>query len=161
MFSLASHSIIIDTRNAREQEYWQAYGEIIDRVGLGLMKGSASGWKPVNAQELSDRWSLYYPDYQFSNQLTDVSIDKKFTIHFPKSVNMQTVTPASIELIARDSGERVPLDITQLSNTDLQAAPQNNLSPGTSYWLLLHPGIQYSDNSSLATGVVCAATVNP
>ena len=160
-FKLSSRSIVIDTRQAREQEYWQAYGEILDQVALGLMKGTTGGWEPVNAQELSDRRSLYYPDYKFGNQLTNVPEDKKFTIHFPRSVNLQTVNPSNIELIASNSGERVPLTFTPLNSTELQAVPDKNLLPGTTYWLVLHPGIQYADNIPLGTGVVCTAAVNP
>jgi carboxyl-terminal processing protease len=161
MFSVSSRSIVIDTRQAREQEYWQAYGEILDRVALGLMKGTTEIWEPVTAQELLDRRSLYYPDYKFGNQLTNVPVDKKFTIHFPRSINLQTVNPSNIELIASNSGERVPLTFTPLNSTELQAVPDKNLLPGITYWLVLHPGIQYADNSQLGTGVVCTVSVNP
>ncbi len=159
-FNLASHSVEIDTRQARNQEYWQAYGEIVDRVGLEIMKGTQAGeFKSINSQELSDRRSLYYPDYKLGNQLTDLPVDKKFTIHFPRSINLAAVNPASIELIAAENGERVPLTLQQLSNTELQAVPQKSLMPGASYWLVIHPGIQYTDNYSLTTGVVCTAKV--
>ncbi|MDD4802557.1 MAG: S41 family peptidase [Syntrophomonas sp.] len=158
-FELQSHFIIIDTQQARQQEYWQPYGEILDRVALDMMKGSAEGWKAVTQQELSDRRSLYYPGYQFTNDLDNVPTDKKFTIHFPRSVNPQTINPSSIELVAETSGERVPLTINPLSSSEVQAVPQKTLIPGASYWLLLHPSIQYTDNRSLPTGMICTVTV--
>jgi len=156
--SLASHNFFIDTTLAREPEYWQAYGEILDRAGTAMMKGKASGWESITAAELADRRLLYYPDYQLGNQLPNVPVDKKFTIHFPKNVNWQTANQSNIELIASD-GERIPLKFSPLSSTEIQASPGTNLLPGTFYWLVIHPDIQYEDNSSLGTGVVCTATV--
>jgi carboxyl-terminal processing protease len=160
-FSLASHSILIDTRKARDQEYWQAYGEILDRVGLGLMKGTTGDWKPVNLQELIDRRSLYYTDYRLGNQLASVPVDKEFTIHFPRNVNWTTANLSTIELIASDSGERVQLTLTPLNSTEIHAIPKQNLHPSTCYWLVIHPTLQYEDNSSLEVGVVFTATVAP
>ena len=158
--TLASKSFVIDTEKAREPEYWQAYGEIIDRVGMGLMKGKDNGWESVPALELTDRRSLYYPDYLLGNQLPSVPADKKFTLNFPRNVNWQTVNQSNIELIASD-GERIPLNLNPLNSTQMQASPEENLVPNTCYWLLLHPGIQYTDESSMQTGIVFTATVNP
>ncbi len=158
--TLASKSFVIDTKKAQEPEYWQAYGEIINRVGTGLMKGKANGWESVTAQELTDRRSLYYPDYQLGNQLPSVTVDKKFTLTFPRNVNWQTVNQSNIELIASD-GERIPLNLNPLNSAQMQASPEKNLLPNTCYWLLLHPGIQYTDESFLQTGIVFTATVNP
>jgi len=156
--SLASHDFFIDTTQAREPEYWQAYGEILDRAGTAMMKGKASGWESITAIELADRRLLYYPDYQLGNQLPNVPVDKKFTIHFPKNVNWQTANQKNIELIAND-GERIPLKFNPLSSTEIQASPEKNLLPGTCYWLVIHPDIQYEDTTSLGTGVVCTASV--
>ena len=156
--SLASHNFFINTTVAREPGYWQAYGEILDRAGTGMMKGKTSGWESITAAELADRRLLYYPDYQLGNQLPNVPVDKKFTIHFPKNVNWQTANQSNIELIASD-GERIPLKFSPLSSTEIQASPEKNLLPGTCYWLVIHPDIKYEDTSSLGTGTVCTATV--
>lgn len=153
-FDLAAYSIVIDTHQAREPEYWQAYGEIMDRVGLGIMKGRPWGWENVSNEERSALWSLYYPDYQYGNDLKDVPLDKKFTLHFPRSVDWATANKTNIELIDVKTGERVPLDFEPLSSTELQAAPSDALLPAATYWLVLHPGIKYEDMSILPTGIL-------
>jgi len=159
--SLGSKSFVIDTEQARKPEYWQAYGEILDKAGRGMMKGKSGFWESVTAQELTDRRSLYYPDYRLDKQVPEITVDNNLTIHFPQNINLKTINQENIELIANNSGERVPLVLEQLSAAELQAVPQKNLVPGTSYWLLLHPGIQYTDNTSLQSGVVFTTTVNP
>lgn len=158
---LASKSFVIDTNQSRKTEYWQAYKEIIDKAGIRMMKGKAGGWVRVDSQEVTDRRSLYYPDYKLDRQVPEITVDKNLTIHFPKNIKLHSITSESVELITNQSGERVPLSFGLLSDSEMQVIPQKNLLPNTSYWLVLHPDIQYADNSSLQFGVVFDTAVNP
>jgi carboxyl-terminal processing protease len=160
-FSLSGMTVEIDTRLAREQEYWQAYAEILDRIGIGLAKGTTEGWKSISTEDLADRRLLYYPTYKLGNKLSDVPIDKIFTVYFPHDINTDAISPSNIELIAADSGERVPFDLKTLSDSQLQIVPEQTLKPGATYWITVHPGIKYANDSSLDQGTVFNVTVQP
>ncbi len=156
---LASQSFYIDTRAACQPEYWAAYGEILDKIGLGLMQGNGLDWERITQPELTDRRSLYYPGYRLGTDALRLTDDSSFTLHFPQSINWQSISPDNIELIASGNGERIPLAFTQVNGNDIKVTAQQPLLADTSYWLVIHPGISYDDGSLLQSGMVCTAAL--
>lgn len=157
--NLANQSFYIDTRSASQTEYWKAYGEMLDKAGSKIMIGKAGNWEAASPIALKDRRLLYYPAYQLGNDGLGLTADNAFTLHFPQNIDGQTIDN-KVELIASDSGERIPLSFSCGNGSDVQVTAQKNLLSDTSYWLVLHPGIQYANGTLMPTGVVFDAAVN-
>lgn len=130
----------ISLEQARTSEFWQAYGELI-----------ASN---VSDLEKTNGWPLYYPDYRELNGLQEVPLDKKFTVTFTSPIQWQTVTAESLELIERESGERVPLEFVPLSDHQLQVIPSDLLQSGKTYWLATHRMILGEKGDALREGAL-------
>ncbi|AFM43244.1 C-terminal processing peptidase [Desulfosporosinus acidiphilus SJ4] len=124
---------------ARTTDYWQAWSEL-----------SNSSTSETNQEP----YSLFYPDYQKVNELSGVSLDRKFEIHFDGVINQQTVNDLNIELINSLNGERVPTKFNMLGSSDVQVIPEKALSPGTTYWLVVHPSILDASGKTLNKGTI-------
>ncbi|MEA4902245.1 S41 family peptidase [Desulfitobacterium sp.] len=128
----------IPLKQAQTPDYWQAYAEMMGNVGSAYTH-----------EELEKGWPLYYPDYQELNGLQDVPLDKKFTVTFSGPINWETVTAQSLELIEKESGERVPLEFKPLSDDKLQVIPGDLLKSGKTYWMVVHRTIQDQKGESI------------
>lgn len=130
----------ISLEQARTPEYWQAYREIMGTV-----------YSP----------NLYYPDYRELGGLQEVPLDKKFKVTFTGPIDWQTVTAQSLELIERETGERVPLEFNPLSDHELQVIPSELLQPGKTYWLVTHRMIQGQKGDALREGAIAVIQTIP
>ncbi|HVJ49775.1 S41 family peptidase [Desulfitobacterium sp.] len=145
----------ISLEQARTPEFWQSYGELVSTLSPGnVQKWEGQSWLQFSDQEKVKRWPLFYPDYRELTGLQGVPLDKKFTVTFNSSMNWQTVTAESLEIIESESGERVMLEFTPLSDHELQVIPKDLLQSGKTYWLVTHPTIQGKDGVALADGAL-------
>lgn len=128
----------ISLKQAQTPDYWRAYAEMMGNVGSAYTH-----------EELEKGWPLYYPDYQELKGLQDVPLDKKFTVTFSGPINWETVTAESLELIDKESGERVPLEFKPLSDNKLQVIPDDLLKSGKTYWMVVHHTIQDQNDETL------------
>lgn len=158
--NLAAKSVYIDTKQARDADYWQAYGEILDKAGSGIMIGKAGNWEGITPKPLSDRRSLYYPDYKLGNDTVGTIVNNALTVHFPQKVDQDSLNQANIELIASNSGDRIPLALTpEEDGNAIKVTAMKDLLPDITYWLVLHPGIQDRNDLAGQPGAVFALTV--
>lgn len=124
---------------ARTTDYWQTWSELSNSL------------TPETNQE---PYSLYYPDYKKVSELSEVSLDKKFEVHFNGAVNWQTVNDSSIELINSLSGERIPTTFNTQGSSDVQIKPEKALSADSTYWLVVHPTILDTSGKAVNQGTV-------
>lgn len=124
---------------ATTPDYWEAWGELSNAV--------AADAKP-------EAYSLYYPDYNKISELSDVPLDKKFSVHFDRAVNWQSVNDSSIELINSITGERTLTTFNTLGPSDVQVIPEKALSSASTYWLVIHPTILDTSGKALSKGTL-------
>ncbi|WP_432662559.1 S41 family peptidase [Wukongibacter baidiensis] len=151
----------IDMDKAREDEYWEAFNDILREADsdMEIKRGSETGWEDVTEDEIENSYRLLYPEYRVSDKLSDVSASKEFTIRFSDEVDMDTVTEESIELIDIENSERVPLDFKAKGNGKIRAIPDESLENGKSYWLIVHDSVRGENGSRLNQGVLCEVLV--
>ncbi len=166
-FSAQGYNYEVFLSQARQIEFWPAWGELIDGASgaVSFQTGGLSGWSSIPAEIRSKRWPLYYPDYLQVGDLNDLPLDKKFTVRFQGKIDWQTVNADSVELIDSITGERVPLDFRPLNENTVQIMPgldsntgiRIKLKPGTTYWLVLHQSLKDINGSSLREGALAVA----
>ncbi|GAB6173153.1 S41 family peptidase [Paradesulfitobacterium aromaticivorans] len=158
-YTLGTKTYNISLAQVRSEKYWQAWGSVLDSLeNPGLLQiGGAQGWSTVAAHELEARWPLYYPGYHELNALTDIPLDKKFTVHFRGHINWKTVNTESIELIESTSGQRVPVEFEPLGDGDVKVVPTESLQPGVSYLLVIHPEIEDLNGVKMQEGALAVA----
>jgi len=108
----------------RTPNYWEAWGE--------LLKSEAE-------RESAESYSGYYPDYRKVSELSEVPLDKKFTINFAGEVDWQSVNNTSVELINSATGERISSTFEPLGLSEVRVIPKVALSSDSTYWLIIHP----------------------
>jgi len=128
----------------RTADYWAAWGEVQN-------SGSAS------ATQKLESYPLYYPGYRDVSELSDVPLDKKFTVHFAGVVDWQSVNNTSIELINSKTGERTLSTFVPLDLSNVQVVPQTALAPDATYWLVIHPTIQDGSGQAMTEGTLAVA----
>ncbi|KLU64353.1 putative CtpA-like serine protease [Desulfosporosinus acididurans] len=124
---------------ARTTDYWQAWSELLNSL------------TPETKQ---DPYSLYYPDYQKVSELSGVSLDKQFEVHFNGAVNWKTVNDSSIELINSLTGERIPATYKALGSSDVKVVPEKTLSADSTYWLVVNPTVLDTSGKALSKGTI-------
>ncbi|MGG3859102.1 Ig-like domain-containing protein [Metabacillus fastidiosus] len=103
-------------------------------------------------------WPLYFPTYRHINKIIDAPLNKKFTVKFSQELNEQTISKDNIELIEKDTGERMPIQFNLLNKKYVEVVPELQLKPETSYWLVVHSdGIQARNKNKLKQGVIAEA----
>ena len=126
----------------RTPDYWAAWGELFNTV---------------SKNETSETYPHYYPDYRKVSELSEVPLDKKFTIHFSGTIDWQSVNNTSIELINSNTGERTPSTFEQLGLSDVRVTPKVALSLNTTYWLIIHPLVHDVSGRALKEGALAVA----
>ena len=142
-FDSKINQFIVALAKAQTPKYWRAWGEVLDSVSSdSLSEGSGNEWVKITSEGLKARWPMYYPGYNVVSELSQIPLDKIFTVHFSGKIDWQSVNDKSVELIESTSGERVQLKFKSISDSELQVLPQTTLKPGSTYWLVLHPSIK-------------------
>ncbi|KGK91558.1 peptidase [Desulfosporosinus sp. HMP52] len=131
---------------ARTDDYWEAWGEL-------------SGVAANGSQETQSSMNFihYFSNYRQVAELTEIPLDKKFTVTFSGDIDWQTVNSSSIELINSSTGERTPTTLVPLGAAGLQVIPQAELIPNTAYWLVIHPEILGIAGQTLQEGGLAIA----
>lgn len=151
----------MSTDQIRSSAGWMYWNEILSAGSAAQFKTETSesgNWNAVSAEQLAEKWPLYYPGYKDLADLSEVPLDKKFTVHFAENIDWKTVTPESLEVIEAQSGKRIETQFVPVDGSDLQVAPVTNLQPGEDYWIVIHPSICDSNGAHLQTGALAVAT---
>lgn len=154
-----NHSVYtLSLTKARTPDDWAAWGEILNTATPGtLEKGSSTGWHTITDQEKADRYPLYYPGYQKISELSDIPLDKKFTVHFAGHIDWQSVTNDTLELINSLTGERIPTTFEPQGSSDVRVIPTSELKPDTTYWIVIHSTIHDVFGRALQAGTLAVA----
>lgn len=127
---------------AKTPDYWEAWRELVNTT--------SSDVKP----EQYALYSLYYPDYQKMAEIANVSLNQLFNVHFNKAVDWQSVNDSTIELINSMTGERILTTFETLGPSDVQVIPEKDLSPDSTYWLVVHPTVKDTSGKAMSGGTV-------
>ncbi|MDP4161396.1 MAG: S41 family peptidase [Bacillota bacterium] len=127
---------------ARTPEYWEAWAELKNSLA---------------ADTQIEGYNLYYPGYREVSELSDVPLDKKFTVHFAGAVDWKSVDSSSLELINSETGERTPASFETLGPSDVQVIPNVSLTPSATYWLVIHPSVRDVKGLGMSEGAVAVA----
>jgi len=133
---------------ARTNDYWEAWGEL-------------SGVVAESSQQPSSKYIHYYSSYRQVADLSEIPLDKKFTVKFSGEIDWQSVNSSSIELINSNTGERTLTTFEPLGTSGMQLIPQVELVPDTTYWLVIHPTILGVSGQSLHEGGLAIAHTIP
>lgn len=152
----------VDLGLARQSKYYDAYRCILDKVkeqGNYIKLGSSIGWVDV-PEDFKDReYLMYYPEYKELNKLSNIPVDKKFTITFTGDINRSTINSSSIELIDSASGSRVPLSFEFVDNRTVKAVPKENLKQGGVYYFIVNPTVKGQNGLNLNEGTITVSEV--
>lgn len=155
---LPQQNFTVDLADVRKPSYWSSYAEILTHLTVGeVVKGTALGWENFASADFAKAFSFFYPDYQLVSTLKDVPLDKKFTVHFSGQPDWQTINSSTVELLNSYTGERVPIAFNPQGLSDVQVIPQEKLVSGTTYWLVMHPGIKGVNGLVSTTGYIAEA----
>lgn len=157
--SVGGRSWEISLNKARSSAYWAAYSELTRTLAshIDLRKQGAAGWNTFTEADWSANWPLFYPSYRGLNELTELPLDKKFTVRFTAPIDWTSVTSESLELIESESGIRVPVEFEPIDDKSVRVIPEELLQAGKTYWLLTHRGIQGKDGVALREGALAVA----
>lgn len=129
---------------ARRNDYWEAWGEL-------------SGIVEDSSQPSTSSYLHYYSSYRQVAELSEIPLDKKFSVNYSMPIDWQSVNNSSIELINSNTGERTPVSFEQLGTSGVQVIPQEELTPDTTYWLVIHPAIKGVSGQTLGEGGLAIA----
>ncbi|MDD4588556.1 MAG: S41 family peptidase, partial [Heliobacteriaceae bacterium] len=150
----------VDLALARTERYWPVWAALLaTRQPDAFKTGTQTGWQPVDAAAADQRWPLFYPGYRQVARMNAVPPDKQFTVTFSRGLDFATVNAAGVELIAVDSGSRVPLTFLPLNDRQVKVAPDEPLAAGGAYWLLVHRVVTDVAGRPLNQGVLALITV--
>ncbi|MGG3925604.1 S41 family peptidase [Metabacillus fastidiosus] len=158
--TLNQKEFVISPETARTSGFWRAYKDIFNAVfpSTVIKMKTLDGWREVILEDTEEIWPLYFPTYRHINKIIDAPLNKKFTVKFSQELDEQTISKNSIELIEKDTGERVPIQFNLLNEKHVEVVPELQLKPETSYWLVVHPdGIQAKNKNKLKQGVIAEA----
>lgn len=149
----------IPLSKVRSSNYWAAYSELTRTMTshTDLHKEGTSGWNTFSEADWAANWPLFYPSYRGINELSELPLDKKFTVNFSGPIDWASVTPESLELVESQNGTRVPLQFEQIDDQTVRVIPEELLKAGTTYWLLMHQGIHGKDGGALREGALAVA----
>jgi|GEM_PF-6118209 len=123
---------------------------------LGIQQVYAAGTGEQMMQELYKS-----NEYRLLSKLSNVSIDKFFTVRFSQDINYKTVDNNSIVLIEKESGNKMNLTFEQIDDKSVKATPQQLLVKGKDYYLVVHKSIKTKDNLiELFKGTITEVSVN-
>jgi carboxyl-terminal processing protease len=159
MLSRGEHSWDISLDKVRTPEYWPTYAELLRSLSAhsDLRQGSGTNGVNFSEEDWSRKWPLFYPSYRSVNELTELPLDKKFTVRFTAPIDWSTVNDKSLELIESETGARVPLEFEPMSDREVRVIPEAFLAEGKTYWLLTHQGIHGRDGAVLREGALAVA----
>lgn len=149
----------ISLDKARSSAYWASYSELTRTLSshADLRKGTEAGWNTFSEADFAANWPLFYPSYRGLNELTELPLDKKFTVRFTAPIDWTSVTRESLELIESESGTRIPLEFAPIDDKAVSVIPEELLEAGKTYWLITHRGIHGKDGVALREGALAVA----
>ncbi|MGI5901496.1 MAG: S41 family peptidase [Desulfitobacteriia bacterium] len=154
------NDFILSLADLRQEKNWQAGQRLFDIVRSADLKlGTEEGWSSVSEEFLKERENIYYPGYSKVGNLTQVPLNKMFTITFNCYIDYETINGESIELIQLNTGERLPCTFTAVDRFRLKAKPQKELQAQTDYWLVIHPEVKSADGRHIRGGVARIQTL--
>ncbi|WP_088188289.1 S41 family peptidase [Desulfosporosinus sp. FKA] len=127
---------------AATPDYWEAWRELVNATSTDAKPGQYS------------LYSLYYPGYQKMAEVDNVSLNQIFNVHFNADVDWKSVNDSTVELINSMTGERVLTTFETLGPSDVQVIPEKDLSPDSTYWLVVHPTVKDTSGKALSGGTV-------
>lgn len=147
---------IFNLVKVQNSTYWQAYKCLLD---LALKNGSVffgngTAWTPVPKQYLSDVMKMYYPSYNESKTISNVSTHSDFTLHFGANIKKSSYNNKNIELIDIQTGKRVPLYFYDAKDNQVSVSPLDDLKGDNTYYIIEHPNIIRSDNKPIGIGKI-------
>ena len=153
-FSAGGKDWSIDLKEATTPENWFTFKELLQKNSFRFTWWDGSQVKTFTADEQKALWPFFYPGYKGMAELNNLPLDKTFTVRFTAPIVWNSVTGETIELIARDTGERIPVKLEQIDERTVKVIPEVSLEPQTSYWLVIHQGIKGQDGSTLQQGAL-------
>lgn len=149
----------ISLDKVRSSTYWATYSELTRTLSsyADLLKGSEAGWNTFSEEDFAAKWPLFYPSYRGLKELTELPLDKTFTVRFTAPIDWTTVTRESLELLESKSGTRIPLVFEPIDDKAVRVIPEELLDAGKTYWLVTHRGIHGKDGVALREGALAVA----
>ncbi len=159
--TLNGRTFYVDQKQAQTPDFWQPMAELIKAASssgkAAVQVGTDKGWRDLSNTELAQLWPAFYSNFAGVGALTNIPLNKVFTVKFTGAVDWTTVNGQTVELINQSTGERVPLTFSYEGQDTLKVMPGKALEASATYWLVIHPEIKGTDGNSLREGAVCTA----
>lgn len=156
-----SNDFSLSLEELKKPGNWSLGKKILDSayVTTTLKLGGENGWEPFPEAWLQERYKLYYQGYDVVSKLTNIPLNKTFTVTFTKEMDWKSVNNDSIELLNPADGSRLKCSFTYVDNYVMKVTPQEILKAGTDYWLVIHPTVKGADGRGTTPGLALARTV--
>lgn len=150
----------IDLKEARKDENWESYKEILKKINKSNMYiGSGEKW--INLKDFAsiDEAQGFYPYSQLFKDMTKSKSDTTITINFTNSLVKESITDNNIELINSETGERVATT-QELNNNKLILKLKKQWEAGKTYYLVLHKELMSVSGKNLTKDVIGKIAIN-
>lgn len=162
-YKISDREFEIDLKTAAHSKTWRPFVALIESAvqkGNEISIGTKVSWNRVDVDVLKESIKLFFPGYSHIGELKDVPTDKVFTINFNIEIDTSTVNEKSIELVNSRSGDRVLIKTQSIDEYRVKVIPQETLSIGQTYYLIIHPSIMSKSGTNLNHGTITKVTVS-
>lgn len=154
------NSYYIDLNEARKDENWESYKEILKKINKSNMYiGSGEKWINLKDYTSIDELQGFYPYGKLFKDLLKNKNDTTITINFNNSLVKDSINDNNIELINSETGERVAIT-QELNNNKLILKLKKQWESGKTYYLILHKEIKSISGKNLTKDVLGKITIN-
>ncbi|KOA20591.1 carboxy-terminal processing protease CtpB precursor [Clostridium homopropionicum DSM 5847] len=150
----------IDLNEARKDENWESYKEILKKINKSQMFiGSGEKW--VNLRDFAsiDDAQGFYPYSELFKDIKKVKNDTTIIINFNNTLVKESITDNNIELINSETGERIATT-QELNNNKLTLKLKKQWEAGKTYYLVLHKELMSISGKNLTKDVLGKITIN-
>lgn len=158
---IEGQSFEIDLKKAELPGYKEAYSCIMDKAAKDeeIYLGTNSGWSQLSGTDSSALWQACFPGYDETPSITNVPVDKRFTINFSSDIDASSLKDGDIQLVDMEDGKDVVLSFENVDAKSIKALPEADLKAGGRYMLFINDSIRSKDGASLPKGVITYITV--
>ena len=132
------------------QEYIKAYYDILNKADKGsIYKGTSNGFVQASNDILKDPASFIFEECENKTALTDLPLDKVFTVKFSKDIDVSSLKRQSILLIDGQNGDSIETEIKNADKKTITVKAENNLKNKHEYYLVVNNNMQTINGAAL------------
>lgn len=132
------------------EEYIKAYYDILNKADKGsIYKGTSNGFVQASDDILKEPASFIFNECENKTELTDLPIDKVFTVKFSKDIDDGSLNKKSILLIDGENGDSIETEIKNTDKKTVTVKAKGNLKNKHEYYLVVNNNMKTVNGAAL------------